>query len=160
MLDKCHFSLSSTQLVLFLGYHDHLKATIRNHTLYFSALSCTSGMKLIPHFLYCKLVIIKPIVRLSEIMFEGQLTQCLAYGKCLINDNSYKDGDDKEREGIIKNYGDNISSLILSLHLKKKRLPSALRTIRNIKPDIATSLRETHYLSPQRLSSNTTVSTF
>lgn len=35
-------------------------------------------------------------------MFEGQLTQCLAYGKCLINDNSYKDGDDKEREGIIK----------------------------------------------------------
>lgn len=54
-------------------------------------------------------------------MFEGQLTQCLAYGKCLINDNSYKDGDDKEREGIIKNYGDNISSLIISLHLKKKK---------------------------------------
>ena len=57
------------------------------------------------------------------------LSQCLAYGKCLINDNSYKDGDDKEREGIIKNYGDNISSLILSLHLKKKKdchLPSGL----------------------------------
>ena len=70
-------------------------------------------------------------------MFERQLTQCLAYGKCSINDSSYKDGDDKEQEGIIKNYGD-ISSLIISIHQKKKkkkkRLPSASRTIRNRKP--------------------------
>lgn len=137
VLNKCHFSLASTQLVLSLGYHNHLKATVRNHTVYFPALSCTNFMNWSPHFLYFNLVIIKPIVRLNEIMFERQLTQCLAYGKCSVNDSSYNDGDDEEQEGISKNCGDDISSSILSLHQKKNtkkqtcHLPS--RTIRNRK---------------------------
>lgn len=52
-------------------------------------------------------------------MFERQLTQFLAYGKCSVNDSSYNDGDDKQQEGISKNYGDDISSSIFSLHKKK-----------------------------------------
>lgn len=35
-------------------------------------------------------------------MFERLLAQCLAYGKCSINDSSYNDGDDKAEEGIMK----------------------------------------------------------
>lgn len=51
-------------------------------------------------------------------MFERQLTQCLAYGKCSINDSSYNDGGDKKEEKIMKDYSDDVFILILSFHLK------------------------------------------
>ena len=43
-------------------------------------------------------------------MFERQLTQCLAYGKCSINNSIYNDYGDKEEEGIKKDYSDDVVS--------------------------------------------------
>lgn len=137
--------------------HHHFKATIRNHSV--PALSCSSCMNWSPHFLYCNLATIKPVIRLNEIMFERQLTQCLAYGKCSINDSSYNDGGDKEGEGIMKDYGDDVSSPILSSHLKKAAIcPPRLSEMGKLVT--VTSSREGNYLNPQRIFSSTTVSTF
>lgn len=89
---------------LFLGYYNHLRATKYKPYSLLPGPVLYQLMNWSPDFLYCDPAIIKPIVRLNEIMFEGQSAQTLAYGKCLINDSSYNDGDDKDKEGIVKDY--------------------------------------------------------
>lgn len=65
-------------------------------------------------------------------MFERQLTKCLVYGKCSINDSIYNDCDDKEEEGIMKDHNNDVFSSIGPSHLKKNcHLPS--QAIRNRK---------------------------
>lgn len=54
-------------------------------------------------------------------MCERQLTHSPAYGKCSINVSSYNDGGDKEEEGIMKDYGDEVFTSVPPSHLKKNK---------------------------------------